>query len=98
MAWPAIAVLAEHSDGRADLARRAVAALEAVALYEGGLHRMKPAGLAEAFDGGDLLAFVHDGEGQAAHDARAAHQNRAGAALALVTPLLCAEEAKVLAQ
>src|SRR3712207_6225549 len=43
--------LFEQPDGRADLARRAVAALEAVVLDEGRLHGVKLVALRQPFDG-----------------------------------------------
>ena len=49
-------VFFEERDGGADLAGRAVAALEAVVLEEGGLDGVEVVALGEAFDGGDLGA------------------------------------------
>ena len=46
-----------------DLAAGAIAALVSVVLHKSCLHGVQIAGLAEAFDGGDLVALVHDGEG-----------------------------------
>ena len=55
-----------------DLARRAVAALEAVVLDESRLHRMQLLAVRQPFDGGDLVAFVHHGEesGRSSRDGR----------------------------
>ena len=90
--------LVEHADRRADLARRAVAALVAVVLDEGGLHRMQLVRRAQAFDGGDLGALVHHRQRQAGVDAPAVDDHRAGAALAVVAALLGAGQVQVLAQ
>ena len=62
------------------------------------LHRMQLAGLAQAFDGRDLVALVHDGEAEAAIHAAAVDVDRAGAALAVVAALLGAGELKAIAQ
>src|SRR5271166_417071 len=40
IAWPADFVLGENGNGRTNLAGRAIAALQCIAAYEGGLHRM----------------------------------------------------------
>jgi hypothetical protein len=55
-------------------------------------------GRAQAFDGGDLGALVHDGQRQAGVDALAVHQHGAGAALPVVAALLGAGQVQVLAQ
>lgn len=47
----------DHADGRADLAGRAVAALEAIMLDEGLLQRVRRALGAETLDGGDGTAL-----------------------------------------
>ena len=57
--------LLQERDRRHDLARRAVAALVRVARDERGLHRMQHLRRAEALDGGDLVALVHQREAQA---------------------------------
>src|SRR6476469_2188381 len=62
---------AEQRHGRADLSRRAVAALEAVVADERGLYRVKVLAVREPFDGDDLLPAVHHGEGEAGVDAPA---------------------------
>ena len=92
------AVLVEQGDRRADLPRRAVAALEGVVLDERGLHRVQRLGRAEALDGGDVDAFLHHRERQAGVDAAAVDEHGAGAALAAVAALLGAGQAGVFAQ
>src|SRR4051794_16632003 len=55
----------QQRDGRADLTRRAVAALEPVVTDERGLHRMERSVGRKTFDRGDPLARVHDRQRQA---------------------------------
>ena len=57
--------LVEHRHGRADLPGRAIAALVAVMLHEGGLHRVQVLGRAQPLDGGDAVALVHHRQRQA---------------------------------
>ena len=91
-------VLFEESDGGADLAGGAVAALEAVVFEEGGLDGVEGVALGEAFDGGDLGAVGGDGEGEAGVDAAAVEEDGAGSALAVVAALFAAGEFEVFAQ
>ena len=90
--------LVEHRDRRADLPGRAIAALIAVMLDEGGLHRMQMLRRAQPFDGGDAVALVHHRERQAGIDPPPVDHHRAGAALAVIAALLGAGEMQVLAQ
>ena len=90
--------LVEHRHGRADLPGRAVAALIAVMLDEGGLHRVQVVGRAQPLDGGDAVALVHHRERQAGIDPPPVDDHRAGAALAVIAALLGAGEMQVLAQ
>ena len=91
--------LPQHRNRRADLSGRAVAALVAVVLHEGRLHRMQ---VVRAVPSPSivvmLVAFVHDGERQAGIDPAAVDDHGAGAALALIAALLGAGEMEVLAQ
>ena len=89
---------AQQADGAHDLARRAVAALEAVMGDEGGLHRMQPVAFGEAFDRQDLGAVEADGEREAGIDPPAVDEHGAGAALAAVAALLGAGQVETLAQ
>src|SRR4051795_7674120 len=57
--------LLQQRDGRANLTRRAVAALEAVVADERGLHRMQRSVCRKTFDRGDPLPRVHDRQRQA---------------------------------
>ena len=88
----------EHADRRADLTGRAEAALEAVVLDEGGLHRMQRLLGTEAFDGDDRPVGAGCSEVQAGVLAHAVDQHRAGPALAVVAALLGAGQAGMLAQ
>ena len=97
VARPGVA-FADQADGRADLAGRAVAALEGVVVDEGLLQRVKRVALGEGLRSSSPRPVVHDREGQAAVDAPAVDQHGAGAALPVVTALLGAGEVGVLAQ
>ena len=90
--------LGDQPDRRADLPRRAIAALERVMVDERLLQRMQRAVVRQAFDRGDLRAIVHDGERQARIDAPAVDQHGAGAALALIAALFRAGQVEMLAQ
>jgi hypothetical protein len=90
--------LGEQADARADLAGGAVAALEGVALDEGFLQRVQAVAVRQAFDGGHAGAGLHDRQGEAGVDPPAVGQDGAGPALAVVTALLGAGQAEVLAQ
>ena len=90
--------LVDAGDAGHDLPGRAVAALEGVALDEGGLQRMKLLALRQAFDGRDLASLHESGERKARFHALAVHQHRAGAALAEAAAFLRAGEMQVLAQ
>src|SRR6266542_3365314 len=80
--------LVEQPDGRAELARSAIAALEGVVLDEGRLHGVEGVPLGQSLDSRDLLAGVHDRQGQAGVDPPAVDEHGTGPALAVVTALL----------
>jgi len=90
--------LFEQSHGGHDLAGSTVAALVAVVLDKGGLHGVEIVRVAEALDGGNGVAFVHESESQAGVDAAAIDVNRARPALAMVAALLGAGKRKSFAQ
>ena len=90
--------LGDAGDAGHDLPGRAIAALEGVALDEGGLQGVELLALGQAFDGRDLAPFDEGGEREARFHALAVHQHRAGAALAEATAFLRAREMQVLAQ
>jgi len=52
------------------------------------LQRREPTFLSESFDGGDLVALVHDGQRKTRIDPATVHEDRARAALAMITPFL----------
>src|SRR6185312_8241655 len=72
----------------ADLARRAVAALEGVMVDEDPLQGVERLPLGEAFNRGDLGAVLHDRGSQARVDPSAIQEDRARATLPVVTSLL----------
>ena len=88
----------EQSDRRHDLAGGTVAALITIVLDEGSLHGVKVVGLTDAFDGGDLVHRVHDGEGEAGVHTAAVDVYRTGAALAVVATFLCPRHVQVFPQ
>src|SRR3984893_7670167 len=90
--------LLEQRDGRHDLARGTVAALERVVLDEGLLHRVELAVLRQPFAGGHLVPFAGGCKGQAGEHAPAVQPYRAGAARALVAAFLRSGEPEVLTQ
>src|SRR5215217_3577432 len=98
VAHVAAARLFEEPDGGADLPRRAVAALEAVVLDEGRLHRVELIPLRQPLDRRDLPALEGGGERQARQDAPPVDEHRAGPALPLVAALLRAGEREPFAQ
>src|SRR3984957_14168884 len=78
------AFLFEEGGGRHNLARGAVAALVAVVFDKGCLDGMQVSRLPKAFDGGDLILLMHDGQGQAGVDTAAVSMPSTRPALALV--------------
>ena len=97
-ARPAGRHLAEHAHRRAELARRAVAALERVVLDERLLQRVQIVPVGQTFDGDDLGPLERDGQRQARVGAAAVDQHRAGTALAVRAAVLGAGQVEVLAQ
>ena len=85
--------LADHAERRAELPRRAVAALKAVARDKGGLQGVQGVAGRQTLDGGDLAALCLHRQGEAGVDTLAVQQHRAGAARALVTAFLGARQA-----
>jgi hypothetical protein len=88
----------KNGDRRANLAGRAVAALEAIVFHKCGLHRVQALGRTKAFDSGHLCALVHHCERQAGIDPLTIHDDRASTALPMVTALLCADQIQVLSE
>jgi hypothetical protein len=61
-------------------------------LHEGCLNWMQCIMRGQAFDGGDLVAVMHDGQGEVGIDPVAIHMHGASAALAVVASLLGSEQ------
>src|SRR5215212_7169068 len=80
--------LFQQPDRRADLPRRAVAALEAVVLDEGSLHRVKLFAAGQPFNRCDLTTVKSCREREARQHAAAVNEYRARAALAHLAALL----------
>src|SRR5215469_10219777 len=97
-AGPASLDLAQHPNRRAELSRRAVAALEGVMGDERLLQRVQVLAISQPLNRDDLGVLVRDGERQAAIDASPVKQDGAGATLPVVAALLGAGEAEPLAQ
>ena len=89
--------LFKQCDGRHDLAGGAVSALVPIMSDKGGLHRMQCARRAQALDGGDFFAVVHQRQAEARVHAPAIDMHRAGAALTVIAAFLCAGEGDGLA-
>ena len=87
----------EHADRQHQEARRAEAALQAVVIHEGLLHRMQLVAVGEALDGADLLAVGLHGEHQAGAHRLAVDDHRAGAADAVLAADMGAGLAAILA-
>ena len=85
----------DQAGSRADLARRAIAALERVMVDEGLLQRMQRAFACQTFDGDDLGAVLHYRERKTGIDPPSIHQHRARATLAVVAALFGAGEVEV---
>src|SRR3954453_10432389 len=73
----------QQRDGRTDLTRRAVAALESVVADERGLHRVQSSVRRKTFDRGDPLARVHDRKRQTRVVTASVDEHRTRAARAL---------------
>src|SRR6187549_2264874 len=71
--------LVEHADGGTDLARGAIAALEAVLVHERQLQCTSYLVVLRAFDGEDFTAVALRQQCQAGEHPRPVHQDRAGA-------------------
>src|SRR5262249_1300300 len=90
--------LVDQADRRADLARRAVTALERVVINERLLERVQRAVARQAFDGRDIGAVGHHREGEAREPAPPTDQHRTGAALAVIAAFFRAGKIEVDAQ
>src|SRR5262249_30235090 len=84
-----------QADGRTDLPRSAVPALERIVIDERLLNRMKRALFREPFDRRHRSAVLHDRQRQAGIDAAAINQDGAGAALTVIAAFFRAGETEV---
>src|SRR4051812_34862458 len=98
MTWNAGLDLVEHRDGRADLTGRAIAALIAVMLHEGSLHRMQLFRRAQAFDRRDAGALLHNCERKTRIYSPPVDDHCARAALPLIAAFFGAGHLQILAQ
>ena len=85
-------------DSRHDLTRRAVSALEGIVADERLLYRVQAAVDRQTLDRGNRQPFDLGRKRQASEDAPSIDVNRAGAALALIAPLLGTVEMRVFSQ
>ena len=87
----------QHADRQHQKARRAEAALQAVVIHEGLLHRMQRVAIGQSFDGADFLALGLHGEHQAGAHRLAIDDHGAGAADAVLAADMGAGLAAILA-
>src|SRR5437016_86238 len=92
------ATFLDERDGRHDLARGAIAALEAVMFDKGRLHGMKRLATRQPLYRGNRLTLDLSGEGEAGDDAFAIDVDGAGTACPHVATFLRASHAKTLPQ
>jgi len=90
--------LFKHRDSGHDLARRAIAALECIALHESLLHGMERAIVLQALNRGDFVSLMSHRQRQAGERTPAVDMDGACAALALIAAFLSAAETEMLAQ
>src|SRR5947199_10002433 len=95
---PAGLDLAQHTNGRADLPRCTVTALEGVLFDKRSLQWVQVLITGESLDRDDLGTLMCDGEGEATVHPPAIKQNGTGAALPMVAALLGTGESETLAQ
>src|SRR6266516_425092 len=95
---PASFGLAQHTDRRANLSRRAVAALKCVVRDERPLEGVQGLAICKPLDGDDLGVLVRDGECEAAIHTTTIEQDGTGAALTVVAALLGTGESETFAQ
>src|SRR5688572_15976497 len=90
--------LLNRANGGEDLPRRAVAALKAIAVQEGSLHRVKFVACGDAFNRNDLLAPARRRKRQTRQHTLAINDDRAHTARALITSLLRASQTEHVAE
>src|SRR5438477_9209034 len=84
--------------GRHDLTRSAIAALISVMRQKRRLHWIEIFRLAETFNRGDLIVFVHGGKDEARVHPSPIDVHRAGAALPVVASLFRSREMQIFAE
>jgi len=67
-------------------------------LDEGSLHGVQIARLTDTLNGGDLIALMHQGEGEAAVYAPSVYMDSTGAALTVIAAFFCAGKVNALTQ
>src|SRR5579859_7576080 len=97
-AWPARLYLAQHTDGRADLSRGAVATLEGVVFDKRSLQWVQILIIGKPLNGDDLGSLMRDGKSEATVRTPTIKQNCTGTALPVIAALLRTGEPKMLAQ
>src|SRR6266516_568982 len=95
---PASLGLAQHSDRRADLSGRTVAALERVVCDERLLERVQVLTICQPLDSDDLDILMRDGEREAAVGTPTIKQDGTGSALTVVAAFLGTSESETFAQ
>src|SRR6266516_3311793 len=95
---PALLGLAQHPNGRADLSRRAVAALECIVRNERPLERVQVLTVCQPFDRHDQGVLMRDREREAAVHAPAIEQDSTGAALPMIAAFLGTSKPETFAQ
>ncbi len=88
----------DAGNGAHDLTGCAVTALVSVVLDEGGLHRMQVVAFGKSFNRGDLLALLHNSEGQAGRYSTPIDEHSACAAMSEAAALFAACQVKIVAQ
>jgi len=81
-----------------DLPGGAIAALKAVVIEEGLLHRMQLVAFGQTFDGGNVLSLRGDGQGETGQHAPPIDVDSARAALAVIATFLRTGEVQMLTQ
>ena len=94
MARYAAAQFVERAHGRANLARRAIAALITIVFDESSLQRVKAVGRAPSLDGGDFCTFMHDRQRQAPVDSPVINNDRTSTALTVIATFFDAGQVK----
>jgi hypothetical protein len=97
-AGPPSLSLTQHADGRAKLARGAVAALKGVVGDERPLEWVQALTIGQPLNGDNVSVLMGDGQGEAAIHAPPIKQDRTGAALPVVASFLRAGESEPLTQ